>query len=207
MAQFGTGSSGVIPTPAAAFEHPIALDMLDAAALPWPTSSASQLSGGASAAVQQSSGQPLALEPPDAPYPWPSKIVPQGTFYVYAENDADFTTSSTTPVNALSLTTEVLPPGDYLISTYGETTQNTTGASSTVDLELDGVDITATRNGAEVDTADSFPRPGFALRTFTTPAAHTLNLRIQVTTGSTTIRRRRILIQQLRPFKADGFRY
>lgn len=115
-------------------------------------------------------------------------------YFQSEENDADQVVNSTTPVTVLTLTTPVIAAGTYGVNWYGETFQSVTGLSASVQVLVDGVVVSLTRHGDEVDILDVLERGGFAIRALTA-ASHTILMQAFASSpANVTIRRRRLYL-------------
>lgn len=132
---------------------------------------------------------------PDVPIVGPGNFFLPFEFYSQSqEDDTTFTTTSVTPVVALTLTTPSnMPAGTYRLDWYGETFQSAVANSASVNVRIDGTDVAITRHGDEVDILDVLERGGFAVRVLTA-GAHTITLNLSTTAGTASYRRRRLFL-------------
>lgn len=124
-----------------------------------------------------------------------------GTYYQDAASGGDSTTTSSTYVNKLTMTTPVIPAGEYLILWYYENRNDTLFFSSHVRVRVDAVSTLAETADAPQILNDFCNCCGGQSRQTLTNAAHTFTIDHRITNaaeGTSRIRRAAFKFWQVR---------
>ena len=114
------------------------------------------------------------------------------------DNNGTISQATTAEVVAATMTTPVLPAGDYLIEWYAEVKHDTLGEIARVSVEVDGSDIAFNDVPVLGNLTADLPYAGHARRSLTA-AAHTIAMKLANLNGvgNASLRRRRLIIRRV----------
>lgn len=122
--------------------------------------------------------------------------IPHGV-YVYNNDESEQSTTSSSPVEALSLATGTIPAGDYSIWWNASTRNSTLGASTTIRVQVDGTDLLAVKEcGAKDSSANQRQFIGGVQRVnFATETTHTIDLDFLRDSGTAYLYNTRLMVR------------
>ncbi len=122
--------------------------------------------------------------------------IPHGT-YVYNNDEAEQSTTSSTHVEALSLATGTIPAGDYSVWWNASTRNSTLGASTTIRVQVDGTDMLGDKEcGAKDSSTNQRQFIGGVQRVnFATETTHTIDLDFRRDSGTAYLYNTRLMVR------------